>query len=178
MNNIQEQLGIFGKLHGTLIREGVVMGRNRYHNTTKSVHTKDEIKAVLLEAGLPAVSLYDQKYYTCSWNVWQDYINNNLIQLTRWLRDSGDCDNFAFLFSALASWILRVNTCGVAVGAIYDKNSGNQVGRHCYNIILAEDFGQIKPILFEPIKDLSTEWKPPKTTLGEWKYAADWFSLF
>lgn len=178
MTQKQIQLGMFGELHGTLIREGVKMGRNRFKKIERIEHTKAEIKAVLENAGIPTLSLYDQKYYTCSWSVWQEYIRNNLIQLTKWRRDAGDCDNFAFLFAAMSCWVLRVNTCSVAVGPIFDKNSENQIGRHCFSIILAEDFGEIKPILFEPETDFSTEWKAPKTDLGKWGYKVDWLSLF
>jgi len=182
MNQKEQKLGVFGSLHGTLIREGVVMGRSRFKNIKRTPHKKAEMTQILLDLGVIkveyGVSSYDQMYYTCSLKIWEEYIKNNKIQMTKWLRDAGDCDNFAFLFAALASWILRVNTCTVAVGPIFKRNTENQTGRHCFNVLLTEDDGIIKPILFEPITDLKTVWKPPKTELGPWGYKIDWCSIF
>ena len=171
------KLKMYQKLGCRLIYEGVKMSRTAYKDIERHQHSRSEIKEFLQGIGITGVSLYDQQYYTCSWSVWQSFIKNTFIQQTKYESDTTDCDKYARFFSALSSWTLKCNTGGFATGPIYFKASGNQVNRHCFNLILTEDFGEIKPILFEPMYDTSNPWNGNKTALGDYLYAIDWYSL-
>ena len=53
----------------------------------------------------------------------------------RYIVDNFDCDDYAKLFSAYASAILKKNSVGIAIGRLYYK--GMFLGYHAWNIILS-----------------------------------------
>ena len=53
----------------------------------------------------------------------------------RYIVDNFDCDDYAKLFSAYASAILKKNSVGIAIGRLYYK--GQFLGYHAWNIILS-----------------------------------------
>jgi len=55
----------------------------------------------------------------------------------RYIVDNFDCDDYAKLFSAYASAILKKNSVGIALGRLYYK--GQFLGYHAWNIILTEN---------------------------------------
>lgn len=168
------KLKMFQKLGCKLINEGVKMSRTSYRDIKRYRHSKQEVKELLKEIGITGVSLYDQQYYTCSWHDWQSFIKNTFIQQTKYGTDVLDCEDYARFFFALSAWILKVNTGGMAVGPLYLEQTGQQINRHAFNLILAEDFGKITPILFEPMHDTSTLWGGDKTALGGYLFGIDW----
>jgi len=71
-----------------------------------------------------------------------------------WTSDRFDCDDFAVTFKAIATSILKKNSVGIAIGALYkDKQL---LGGHAYNVVLFDD-GTI--MFFEPQTQELFEWE-------------------
>jgi hypothetical protein len=91
---------------------------------------------------------------------------------------STKCDNYAFYFASSMANIFGLNTAGVASGEVYGTLTDKLLDRHAFNLIVATDNGVAKPYLFEPMKNIITEWKGQKTVLGDWKYVIQWQEFF
>lgn len=71
-----------------------------------------------------------------------------------WTSDRFDCDDFAVTFKAIATSILKKNSVGIAIGALY--KDGRFLGGHAYNVVLFDD-GSI--MFFEPQTQELFEWE-------------------
>ena len=56
-----------------------------------------------------------------------------LLHKTKYKLDFTDCDNYAYLCSALISFLYGINTCGTILGRVEDKNTGKIIGGHYFN---------------------------------------------
>jgi hypothetical protein len=79
--------------------------------------------------------LWDSKFYTFKLDDWKKVVTNDFNDKLKYLSERFDCDNFAKLFSSIINIVFGVNTCGVALGAIIDKESKEETGYHAYNAI-------------------------------------------
>ena len=77
------------------------------------------------ETGLTGFSLYDKKYYVTDWKTWEKIIDKFFIDTMIYKSDYLDCDNFAFLFTSMAS-LMGLNSSGVITGNVVDKDNNRQ----------------------------------------------------
>jgi len=81
------------------------------------------------------------------------------------------CDDFAYLFSSLVSWIFHLNTCGVVHGRV---NIG-----HFWNAIIAEKEGKLKLFYYDVKKGGYTEYEKGRPIIiGNWSYTPDSYRFF
>ena len=115
----------------------------------------------------------DRKYKILTLDKWKEIIESDTLNETKkWKKDVFDCDNFALVFSAHCAEFYEVNSAGIAVGAIYDANTLEKVGKHAYNILAVKEGDQLVLYLYEPQTDgLTVAGK--KTKLGNWIYETE-----
>jgi len=97
--------------------------------------------------------LWDGVIYYTTLNEWKKIIRQDLIDRLKWILDKFDCDNFATIFTAFMSVFYGLNSAGLALGAVLDKNTKKVIGYHAYNVIVAEDSGEVKLFVYEPQSD-------------------------
>ena len=153
------------------------------HKLQPRCYTRGEILLFLSnQLGLPTstLSLADEKYYVETWSKWIPIIDYDLIDQQVYLSDIRDCDNFAAMYSARASFIYGLNSCGLAYGNIYDLLTKKLLFRHAFNLIIYHENGALKLRLYEPQTDSSIEWRKGQSNVIpqlKWEYRPDWVLL-
>ena len=125
------------------------------------------------------ISLADEKYYVVDWNTWGQIIDLDIIDTLTYKSDYFDCDNFSGLFASRANWLYNLNSVCMAFGNIYNKDTGEFIGRHAFNLIIAQDNGILNLYCYEPMNDgqcLVT--LKNDIVIGEWRYEPDWILCF
>ena len=179
MNEEQRKISdIARKLWTTLIENGERNLATAFKVEPKLTMTKQELGDWLGKNVFPGVSLWDEKYKFESIDFWNSVIAYYWGFRKQYLSDVYDCENFAFYFSASMANIFGLNTAGVASGEVYGTLTDKLLDRHAFSLIIATDNGVAKPYLFEPMKNIMTEWKGQKTVLGDWKYVIQWQEFF
>lgn len=172
---------IFRKLGITLINEGRTFCRKAYDFNPTMVYA-GPLTTVIQEVLSPAmsVSTSDLKYYLTSWDFWQWLKDLDLIDRLKYYYDTFDCDNFAFAFAAEATSCFRLNSCGVAYGAIYSVRTGELIGRHAFNIIITQETDGKHAYCYEPMNDQWAEIKKGQNIdlPHGWRYKPDWVIFF
>jgi len=147
---------------------------NKGFKIEKREFDRERIKNIIRIQNLAnSYSLADERYYLTDWQTWKKIIKYDWIDKKKYHRDYFDCDNFAFVFSANASFFYGLNSCGVAFGVI------NKEYAHCFNVIFALENEKVKTIIYEPIRDGFVEYdqgKPIK--IGNWTYKINWLFMF
>ena len=172
VNTIAKQLG------ATLITNGQDILKGAFKVSPKKILSKSELGTWLKNNTFPGASLWDEKYYFEDISFYNSLIKHYWGFHKKYITDRYDCDNYAFAFSSMVSDIFGINTAGVASGEVYNKDTDKLIDRHAYNLIVAKENGKLKPFLFEPMKNMITEWKGQKTELDVWKYVIQWQEFF
>lgn len=136
------------------------------------VHTT-EIQKCLKDLGITVTdSVYDRWFYAASWDEWLDVIANDIIHKIKYIKEKKDCDNFAFLFAALAAMLYGLTTAPPTFG---DTN----YGRHYFNIIIAKEGDGLAAFLYEPMSGM---WdrieKDKELVIGQMTYQPRHLHLF
>lgn len=111
----------------------------------------------------------DEYYYPCTLEELQKVIEfyKEFIEKehVKYIVDRFDCDDYAKLFSAIASALLKKNSIGIAIGKLYLIENGEKVflGYHAWNIALVLNNKQQIEILFIEPQTQET-FKPNRTT--------------
>jgi hypothetical protein len=171
VNQVAKGMGvILSKNSDSFIRMAIKPG-------VKKILTKAEFQTWISSNYFAGVSLWDERYHFVDISFWRAFTDIFWGKYEPYLSDVHDCDNYAFYFSSMASHILKINTGGVSSGSVY-KPDGTFIDRHAFNGIIALDNGELKAYIFEPMKNLMTDWKGQKTELGGWKYEVGWSEFF
>lgn len=177
--NIQTR-NIFKKFGCQLIKRGSAIVRSAFQLKPASF-TNTTMRNFLSErTGLnrETISLSDAKYYIIDWEKWEQIIGLDMIDELIYETDVMDCDNFAFLFTARAANVYRINSAGVAFGGIYNKDTGKYIGRHAFNMITTIDNGIMNVRVYEPMNDLSSlVVKGQPIIIGTWEYRPTWILM-
>jgi hypothetical protein len=83
----------------------------------------------------------DSKYWVCSKQEFEDWIEWDWTNKKRYIAEEYDCDNFAFSFKARCDRKIGINS----VALVIDYSGG-----HAYNLVI---FSDEAPELFEPQND-------------------------
>ena len=178
----EKQINEFARKIGlTLINAGTKMLRSAY-DLKPLTFTASQINTFLQDqiAGL-GISLYDEKYSTTDWNTWEWIKDLDLLDTLQYYSDTFDCDNFSYAFASRASTFYLLNSCGVATGWIYDPITKQKLFRHAFNLIITQDNGMLKLILYEPQTDEFKIWEKGKDNILptlNWLYKPDWVIFF
>lgn len=106
--------------------------------------------AVITQIGAIPICL-DERYRVPTICEWVDIIKSDkLSRKKKYIRDVFDCDNFAIVFSAHCSEGYNINSAGIAVGRIYNAETGKFLGLHAYNILAANKDSYVRLYLYEP----------------------------
>jgi len=175
INKIAREFGMY------LINTGSEMVRSAF-SLKPEIFTKTQIRTFLSEiTGLPksTISLSDNYYHLTDWETWGLIIDLDIIDTLIYLRDVFDCDNFAFLFSARAADLYRLNSAGVAYGTLYDAKTGKRIGRHAFNMIITQKDRVLNLWCYEPMTDGQCLVKKGESIIiGPWRYRPDWLFFF
>lgn len=137
--------------------------------------SQPQMRAILqTKAGLAGVSLYDKKYYIVDWEVWEKIIDKFFIDQMIYKYDYLDCDNFAFLFTSIAS-LMGLNSSGVVTGDVLDLRN-NRTFRHAFNFIVYKNGSDIQVRCYEPQTDDDAIVNADFVVLNRmvWKYKFNW----
>jgi hypothetical protein len=143
------------------------------------IYSADEIRSVLGQFSFPTISLSDEKYYLVSWNDWLNIIEQDWVGDHQYMADKFDCDNFGFAFGSYASYVFDLNTAGVCYGTVYTKDTGEFIGGHAFNLIIARESNLLVVYLYEPMTRKYTKWqKGQKNILDNWEYRINWVIFY
>ena len=139
---------------------------------TTVIHTND-IQKLLRGLGISVTdSVYDRWFYVASWDEWLDVIANDIIHKIKYIKEKKDCDNFAFLFAALAAMLYGLTTAPPTFG-------DTKYGRHYFNIIIAKEGDKLSAFLYEPMSGM---WdrieKDKELVIGQMTYQPRHLHLF
>ena len=124
--------------------------------------TATQLKAI-------AITL-DEKYKVLTLDQWKQIIQSDTLNETkRWKKNVFDCDNFALVFSAHCSEFYEVNSCGIAIGTVYNAYTNEKIGEHAYNVLAVKENDELVLYLYEPQTDELTKAKK-RAKLGNWIY--------
>ena len=98
------------------------------------------IRAELVGGGIQRLHL-DSKYWVCSKQEFENWIEWDWTNKKRYIAEEYDCDNFAFSFKARCDRKIGINS----VALVIDYSGG-----HAYNLVI---FSDEAPELFEPQND-------------------------
>lgn len=167
VNEIEKKLGFL------CYNYGVKRIRSAYH-IKPVIYSREAIRNFVAETSkLPKdkIYLHDEKYYLTSWDILEDFIWRDGLDLINYLDDVRDCDNFAFAMSSIISMMLGINSFGRASGYVYGATTGNKLGAHAFNMPLTIDNGTLHLRLFEPMTDGSClANQPHNNVIGPWRY--------
>jgi hypothetical protein len=128
------------KLGSLLLDRGLNILRMAFQGLPVVVFSAGDVKDFTLKAGLNIpLNQFDWRYYTTNWENWQLLIDSVILDKALYIAEKRDCDNFAFLFTSLASFLTGLNTCGAAFGTVYNKDTGATIANHYFNVIVTSD---------------------------------------
>jgi hypothetical protein len=97
---------------------------------------------------------WDGKYWYTDLDTWKVIVQRDeLNEYKQWVLDRFDCDNFAVTFSSHMAEFFDMNSAGVALGAVLDKNTKQEIGYHAYNCFIVNSNGKAELWLYEPQND-------------------------
>lgn len=140
----QEQVNQLYKTLGLgLLSNSIGILQKIYTNLTKNIFYAHEIKDCFVAHGFESIPISEADYSFAFITKEQaePMVNDIQILLNKfgYKSEYTDCDNFANLCSSLFSFLYAVNTCGVIWGNIYNKDTGNLIAGHYFNIIVTYD---------------------------------------
>ena len=97
------------------------------------------------------IVLLDNKYKIIGWDKWKDIIDWDKSDLTKYVSQYHDCDDFSYVFKYSIIKTLGI-PCFVVHGHIYDKD-GKWIVGHFWNAMIADG----KLYFYEPIYDRFVE---------------------
>jgi hypothetical protein len=92
----------------------------------------DHLSVQLESVGIRPVRMCDGVYYYVSLSDWYSILAKTRNTMPAFIHDKFDCDNFAFLTSAMVSLQSKLNGCGVIMG-------DSPYGYHAWNGIWTPD---------------------------------------
>jgi len=113
--------------------------------TTREEKDGSWVSSQLMRAGFVGEEVQrlhlDSKYWVCSKQEFEDWIEWDWTNKKRYISEEYDCDNFAFSFKARCDRKIGINS----VALVIDYSGG-----HAYNLVV---FSDVAPELFEPQND-------------------------
>jgi len=144
-----------------------------------STELKNLLKPLL---GLTDSQIYcaDSKYFIPETDFTFKIIEWSLLDLLIYYSDYSDCDNYAYLFSALPPFLYGINSFGKATGNLYSPITGKKIGRHAYNCLVTKGIKGYEVYIYEPMNDKSYKISSAgqKVVLGNCEYRTDSLHFF
>ena len=159
VNQLARKIGI------ALATTGIKMIRSAFHiNSVKiSYNEMQTFLQDITENKLNYISLADQNYYLIPWEQWKQIIEVDWTDKKKYLKDKFDCDDFAFMFASIISWIFKLNTAGIVHGKV---NIG-----HFWNAIVAEKNGRLRLFYYDAKRGTYMEYQKGQPIIMKgWNY--------
>lgn len=102
---------------------------------------------------------FDAEYYFPSLKRFKEILEEDRSDAIQYLSEKRDCDNIAVIFSAHMSEYYGINSTGVTVGELRNKDTNRLLGYHAWNsvIVYDEDTDKVKLLFVEPQNDEYSE---------------------
>jgi len=145
-------------------------------NFDTEVKSADEVEKELKKM-CDSISTADSKYKLMTVDDWKKWIEQDWTNSKEYISEHRDCENYAFYFASRVAWLFRVNSAFVAFGDIYSADTGDQVGRHAFNVLFTKDDGLY---LYDPMEGMDDEWTKIEdgTIIKDWDYKPTWILGF
>ncbi len=117
----------------------------------KTIHANDLMK--ILDNLNLQYWLWDNRYWYIKIEDLRKFIRKDLLDRISFTYERRDCDNYATVFSSFVNAFLGINSVGIALGAVLDKNTKNLIGYHAWNLIITEENNQVCLYSYEPQND-------------------------
>jgi len=136
----------------TLLNWSKCMLRKGYNIDYYTISSNDLANLVKQQIGCE-YWLWDGKYWFTSLEAWKRIVTSDKLNETKQYKlDRFDCDNFAIAFSAHVAENYDLNSAGIAIGAVLDKDN-KLLGYHAYNCLIVKNGDKTELWLYEPQTD-------------------------
>jgi hypothetical protein len=167
------------KVGSLLLDRGIKFLQLSFQNLQITEFSYDQVKNFVTQSGLNVpVNHFDWKYFTTSFDNWQLLIDSIVLDKAMYIAERRDCDNFAFLMTSLSSFIIGLNTCSATYGIIYNAETGNLIGGHYFNMILASDGNLYLIDTLNSYPEFVKIEKGKPIILGNWRYEIGSMTFF
>jgi hypothetical protein len=167
------------KLGSLLLDRGIRFLQLSFRNLQVTEFTAVQVKDFVTQAGLNIpVNQFDWKYYTTSFENWQLLIDSVILDKALYIANIRDCDNYAYLMTSFASFIISLNTCGAAYGVVYNAQTGATIAAHYFNTILASDGNLYLIDTLNSYPEFTKIEKGKPIILGPWRYEIRGITFF
>lgn len=132
-------IDLIKSFNASLITSGLQYMKNAFkiRETQKSYGS---IKDAFIHAGLSGVPIteMDITYWMTDWEIWNSCLDvvNNIAKNFPWKAERWDCDNRSSFVATLCELFLGINTCGQGFGEIVNKDTGQSIAMHWFNLIV------------------------------------------
>jgi len=134
------QFDLIKGMNFSIMELGIKGIQNQYKNLDPWIFSFSKIKEVFTNHGYPNIitSEMDFNYAFLEIGTIEPIVTDvmGLVHKFSYKWDYTDCDNFAFLTSALMSFLYGINTVGVCWGNIYNNQTGAFIAAHYFNILI------------------------------------------
>ena len=141
--------------------------------TQRYTMSADELsKLIQQKCKSVTVWCWDGKYRYIGLEDWRKIINKDTLDRMKYIAEFHDCDNFAVQFSAYVDIFFQLNSAGIAIGAVLDKNA-NIIGYHAWNCIVVQENDKAEVYFYEPQADILKKVESCIVDMDWAKYSAD-----
>jgi len=110
----------------------------------------------------------DRKYTYSDLETFDNDLKFDFTRFMTYVSDIFDCDNFAHVFKDVMDIFFGYSAIGVAYGKLYYQD--NFVGYHAFNVVLVDDKGELKFLVYEPQTGNYSPCDRSYTKIGKWGY--------
>jgi len=117
--------------------------------------------------------LWDRRYQCTDLEAWKKIIEHWDREKRSYKAEVYDCDNFSSSFSSFCSEIFDLNSAGITLGAVLDKNN-NVIGYHAWTTLIVRENNKLVLYTYEPQGGADMLKKASKVVDMGWaKYRSD-----
>jgi len=170
MNQIEEKL----RGYRQFLKKGAIVFTEAYYRSFKITPIempKDVIRKLLEGKGMGNMSLKDAEFAIETWETMEEIIATEWISNKDYTKYYYDCDNFADAFKV---YVNEFGLTNVAYAEGYRWKDPEDKRSHAFNVIITQDGGLFKPIVFEPQSAEFGDMRQGRfATLGDYTYRVD-----
>ena len=157
----QKIITIYKILGLELIKRGIRFLRTAFHLILKQT-TRSNLQSILLAKNTPLknVGFADGTYFYTDIGTMRDIIKYDWTDREKYVKEQGDCDDFAFRFKSHLQERFGITAIGLCKHIqLSDPDTGEHIGYHRANVFFADENDVLKLWFLEPQTDKVVEIK-------------------
>jgi len=165
------KLDLYNNLGNELLKNGRIFKKKVFDIKKNNIYKTNStvIKNIFNNLGMTIENFADRTYYYLDLSTMKDIIKTDWTDKRIYLKETFDCDDFAFAFKSHLSEIYQINGIGLAKHIQVTLSTGEKVF-HRAVIFLARDNGLIVPFFLETQNDNLGKIINKNIKLGNWSY--------